>query len=384
MTSPLHDAPSSAAPSSAYDVAIVGAGIVGLAHAYTAARRGQSVVVIERDRRANGASIRNFGFITVTGQERHTMWPLAKRSRDVWVDIAPRAGIAIEHEGLWLNARLPESVAVLEAFMDTEMGEDCRLLDGAEASDRHPRICPSHTRAALWSPHEVRVESRTALPRLAAWLAQEMGVDFRTTTAVTAVAPPHIETSTGTLRAGMAIVCPGDDLVSLFPDRIAAYAPTRCRLSMLRLDDPGFRLPGGVMSDLGLVRYQGYSLLPQAEALRRRLNDSHTRHLEHGVHLIVVQGEDGSLVVGDSHHYDVTPDPFASQDTEALILDEFTAATGLRPPPVRERWTGTYASCADRPFFIDTPSDAVRLVMVTCGAGASTAFGIAEQTFAGL
>ncbi len=369
---------------STYDVAIVGAGIVGLAHAYTAAKRGLRVVVIERDRRANGASIRNFGFITVTGQERHTMWPLARRSRDVWAEIAPQAGIAIEHEGLWLNARLPESVAILEAFMDTEMGEGCRLLSGVEARDRHPGICPAHTRAVLWSPHEVRVESRAALPRLAAWLAEAMGVAFRTTSAVTAVAPPVIETSTGTIRAATAIVCPGDDLVTLFPERIAAYEPTRCRLSMLRLDDPGLRLPGGVMSDLGLVRYQGYSLLPQADALRRRLNDSHARHLAHGVHLIVVQSEDGSLVVGDSHHYDDTPDPFAGQDTEALILDEFTAATGLQPPPVRERWTGTYSSCADRPFFIDAPSADVRLVMVTCGAGASTAFGIAEQTFAGL
>jgi FAD dependent oxidoreductase TIGR03364 len=267
--------------------------------------------------------------------------------------------------------------------MDTEMGEGCRLLSGAEARDRHPEICPAHTRAVLWSPHEVRVESRTALPKLAAWLAQTLGVAFRTTSAVTAVAPPLIETSTGTIRAERAIVCPGDDLISLFPERIAAYGPTRCRLSMLRLDNPGFRLPGGVMSDLGLVRYQGYSLLPEAEALRRRLGDSHARHLAHGVHLIVVQSEDGSLVVGDSHHYDDTPDPFAGQDTEALILDEFTAATGLQPPPVRERWTGTYSSCADRAFFIDTPSEAVRLVMVTCGAGASTAFGIAEHTFAG-
>ncbi len=367
-----------------HDIAIVGAGIVGLAHAYTAAKSGKRVVVIERDRRANGASIRNFGFITVTGQERRTMWPLARRCRDVWAEIAPRAGIAIEHQGLWLNARYPESVAVLEAFMATEMGEGCRLLGAAEARAMHRDICPSYTLAALWSPHELRVESRTALPKLAAWLAGAMGVEFRTTSAVTAVAPPVIETSTGPIHAGVAIVCPGDDLVTLFPERIKAYAPTRCRLSMLRLDDPGVRLPGGLMSDLGLVRYHGYSHLPPAGALRRRLGGSHAAHLDHGVHLIVVQSADGSLVVGDSHHYDETPDPFAAGETEALILDEFRAATGLEPTPVRERWTGTYASCAERPFFIDAPSDAVRLVMVTSGAGASTAFGIAERTFAGI
>ncbi len=367
-----------------YDIAIVGAGIVGLAHAYTAAKQGRRVVVVERDRRANGASIRNFGFITVTGQDRHIMWPLARRARDVWAEIAPQAGIAVEHDGLLMNARFPESVAVLEAFMATEMGEGCRLLSGAEARDLYPRVCPPHTLAALWSPHELRVESRTAIPKLAAWLAEAMGVTFHTTTAVTAVAPPTVETSTGAIHADTVIVCPGDDLVSLFPDRIKAYAPTRCRLSMLRLDDPGFRLPGGVMSDLGLVRYHGYSHLPEAEALRTRLKDSHAAHLAHGVHLIAVQSADGSLVVGDSHHYDETPDPFAEAETEALILDEFTAATGLKPTAVRERWTGTYASSSDRPFFIDAPSDAVRLVMVTSGAGASTAFGIAEQTFAGL
>ena len=38
-----------------YDLAVVGAGIVGLAHALAGARRGLRVVVIDRDARANGA-----------------------------------------------------------------------------------------------------------------------------------------------------------------------------------------------------------------------------------------------------------------------------------------------------------------------------------------
>jgi glycine/D-amino acid oxidase-like deaminating enzyme len=49
------------------DVVVVGAGILGLAHAHEARKRGLSVVVVDKDERCVGASIRNFGFVTVSG-----------------------------------------------------------------------------------------------------------------------------------------------------------------------------------------------------------------------------------------------------------------------------------------------------------------------------
>src|SRR5579863_4238154 len=95
---------------SGFDVAVVGAGIVGLAHALAAAKAGKRVVVIDRDPRANGASIRNFGFITVTGQDRGESWALARRTRDIWAEIAPEAGIAVEQKGLIVTLRHAEAV----------------------------------------------------------------------------------------------------------------------------------------------------------------------------------------------------------------------------------------------------------------------------------
>ena len=52
------------------------------------------MAVVERDQRCVGASIRNFGFVTVTGQPAGDTWRRARTSRDIWARVAPEAGIA--------------------------------------------------------------------------------------------------------------------------------------------------------------------------------------------------------------------------------------------------------------------------------------------------
>jgi FAD dependent oxidoreductase TIGR03364 len=360
-----------------YQLAIVGAGIVGLAHALAAVRLGLSVVVIERDARPVGASIRNFGFVTVTGQRRGETWRRAKRSAEIWMEAAPRAGIEVVHNGLLVLARRPEAAAVLEAFAATEMGEGCVLLRATEAQAKGGGLRPESLSAGLWSPLERRVESRLAIPSLVAWLGKQ-GVVFQFSTAVQGIGLPIVETSRGAVHAEAVVVCPGDDLSSLFPDAIAAQGVTRCILQMLRLAPPGFRLPGAVMSDLSLVRYRGYADLPESAPLLARLQTEQPQELANGIHLIAVQSADGSLVVGDSHHYAATPEPFASDEVDELILAETKAALGAAPP-VRARWTGTYSSAA-QDMFRAAPEPGVRVVMITSGTGASTAFAIAEET----
>lgn len=253
------------------------------------------------------------------------------------------------------------------------------MLSPAEARRRAPHLAGS-VRAVLWSPHELRVESRDAIPRLAAWLETAHGVTVMRGTLVRGVALPVIHTSAGPLRANAAVIAPGDDFLSLYPERIATYALTRCKLHMLRLRPAGaVRLGAAVMSDLGLVRYLGYAELPEAELLRRRLGTERADALDNGVHLIAVQSADGSLVVGDSHHYGDTPDPFAPDFVDGLILDEFDDILDIGSYEVAERWTGVYASASDRLMLVDRPARDVRIVIVTSGTGASTAFAIAEE-----
>ena len=369
--------------SSSYDLGVVGAGICGLAHALAAARRGKRVVVIDRDAQANGASIRNFGFITVTGQQKGECWQRAMRSRDVWVEVAAAAHIPVLQRGLLTIARRRAALAVLEEFATTDMGADCRLLQAHQIAAYGDGLLTDQFAGALYSPHEVRVESREAIPQLAAYLAEQHGVTFLRETAVHSAAPPKLETSRGTIHAERVVVCPGDDFRSLHPDRIAAYGLQRCLLHMLRVKPAQVdeNMPS-IMSDLGLIRYLGYAELPAAKALRARLAEEQGEHIRQGIHLIVVRSADGSFVVGDSHHYAPTPQPFAPSFVDDLILDEYAHVFHGPRPQVIERWTGTYASADDRLILIDRPADNLRIVIITSGTGASTSFAIAEEVIA--
>lgn len=364
-----------------YDLAVVGAGIVGLAHAYAAAKRGKRVVVIDRDAQANGASVRNFGFVTVTGQGAGDCWTMARRARDIWAETVDRAGIAVVQRGMVLASRFDESEAVIDAFLRTEMAAGCERLTPEQAQAHVPSLRADAARVSLYSPHEIRVESRTAIPLLARFLEEQLGITFLRSTHVVAVEPPRVQTADGLIEAETVIVCPGDDFTGLFAERIAAYNITRCKLQMLRVRPQApVHFKTAVMSDLGLGRYLGYADLPEAEPLKKRLDENLKAERDNGIHLIVTQSADGSVVVGDSHHYATTPDPFASDAVDALILGEFDRVLDLPGRMVTERWLGTYASAPDRWRFTDKPSDSVRVVVVTAGCGASTAFGIGEET----
>jgi D-hydroxyproline dehydrogenase subunit beta len=363
-----------------YDIAIVGAGILGLAHALAASRLGLRAIVLDRDQRAVGASIRNFGFVTVTGQQNGECWRRAMRSRDIWDEIAAPAGIAVLQRGLAVIGRRPEAATVLEAFSrHPVMGEGCDLLSPAEGRARFPWLT-GEVAAVLYSPHDRRVESRDAMPRLAAYLERAHGVTIRRGVAVHAVETGRLVTSDGAVEAAKIVVCPGDDLATLFPERLARHGVHRSKLQMMRLKPLApLDLPCAVMTDLSLVRYLGYAELPEAAPLLARLRGEQPAHLQGGVHLIAVQSADGTLVVGDTHAYGDTMDPFSDTALDALVLEEFRAVFPNLAFEVTERWLGTYAAAHDRLVLIDTPMDQVRLVVVTSGTGASTSFAIGEE-----
>ncbi len=98
------------------DAAVIGAGIMGLATAYHLSRNGRRVVVFERNTRAVGASIRNFGLLWPIGQAPGRPYYRALRSREHWQQLAREAGFWQAANGSLHVAHQPDEMQVLAEF----------------------------------------------------------------------------------------------------------------------------------------------------------------------------------------------------------------------------------------------------------------------------
>lgn len=116
------------------DVAVVGAGVVGIAFVWEAARRGKSVVVFERGPRAEGANVRNFGMVWPVGQPASPLLHQALHAAGRCRELGDRAGVWVDPCGSLHLAHAADEAAVLREFEDRRSGVE--YLDPAEAGRR--------------------------------------------------------------------------------------------------------------------------------------------------------------------------------------------------------------------------------------------------------
>ncbi|WP_344756098.1 TIGR03364 family FAD-dependent oxidoreductase [Gryllotalpicola koreensis] len=364
-----------------YDVAVVGAGIVGLAHAWHAVRAGLRVVVIERDEFAVGASVRNFGHICTTAQSG-LVYEYALRAREEWLMLATDAGLPVATTGTAVIARRPEELAVLEEFVG-ERSDDNVLLTAPQLAEKLGFDAPGALGGA-WLGLDLRVDAPTAIPAFGAQLAR-LGVEFRYRANVLGVESGRLVTAAGDIAADRIIVAVGHDVDRLFPAAAAAHEVVRCRLRMIEADAPtGLVVGPGVFTGTSLLRYDGFAETKAAEVLRDALAREVPALGEHGVNLMLTQrlphsAQAGRLVLGDTHHYSLTEPPFDDEASDELLLAEFRALLGVDHLVVRRRWRGVYASSTKGPYLVAHPAPGVTAVSVTSGIGMTTALGLAAS-----
>lgn len=372
------------------DLVVVGAGIVGLAHAWHAVREGLSVAVVERDEHAAGASVRNFGHGCFTAQDG-VAFEYAMAAREEWLKLAAEAGFWLREHGTLVAARAEDELEVLREFAAIR---DVELLNNpttASFNDRHVgsfndlrvgslnnlRVGslndPSILGAALL-PLDIRVNPREAVHAIAG-LLNNRGVQFHWSTNVLTVEPGLVRTSRGEIRCRAAVVAVGHDVDRFFPDLADEHQIQRCQLRMLRVAHGGVIDPA-VLTGFSMLRYEAFARCPSTQHVRERLTNDHPELVEAGLNLMFTQLPDGSLTIGDTHHYSRTVEPYRPEHLDDLVLTETARLLGVPTVKVLERWRGIYAS-APEPFLTAAPAPQLRVVSVTSGIGMTTALGLA-------
>ena len=129
------------------DVCVVGAGIVGLAHAFEARARGLSVTVLERGAHAVGASVRNFGHVIVSAMADGAALECALATRERWIELGARAGLEVHAAGTVIAARAVDELEVL-AEVAADPARGARLITADEVG----RLAPIPTGELSWQP----------------------------------------------------------------------------------------------------------------------------------------------------------------------------------------------------------------------------------------
>ena len=363
-----------------FDLAVVGSGILGLAHAYAAVKRGLKVAVFERTGTPLGASVRNFGMGLVTGQPPGIMLDLARESRAIWLHLAARAHFSAREAGTLLFARSEAEHDVLQEFMMVRARQyDYRasLLEGDKLNTLYNGRFRHH-RSVLHGTEDLQLYSREAMPALVAYLHSQ-GVHFRFNTLVHGAGDGRLSTTAGEFRAERVVVCSGHDYLTLFADRLQPMNLKQCRLQMLRLkSEETLPLTHAVLTGLSCTHYGAFSDLPTARAVHAEIEANTPLLNKHGIHLLVSPTPYQELIVGDSHHYGTDAPPFNSEEIDELLLGlvEHTLATRVK---VIERWQGVYGSKGPGPFSALAIDAQTSVVLMHTGIGMSVGLGLGER-----
>jgi len=186
------------------DVAVVGAGLLGLASARALTRRGLTVILLEQAEIGHdGSGSKGSCRIFRLGYDDPAWVSMAMRAREPWAELENECGRRLLEPTphLTFGDQLDDVRAAMRAA-----GAAHEMLPAAEVAARFPGVAAGGP--ALLEPQSCVIRADAALQALAA-----AGPDIRTGVTVTGIADDGrrvtVRTTSGSVTAGAVVVCAG-------------------------------------------------------------------------------------------------------------------------------------------------------------------------------
>ncbi|TAE29002.1 MAG: TIGR03364 family FAD-dependent oxidoreductase [Cytophagales bacterium] len=380
-----------------YDLIIVGAGALGTFHAYHAAKRGQRVLLLEKDNRPVGSTVRNFGQVVPSGLAGR-WFDYGRRTLDIYREIQAKTDITVRQKGSIYVASDDAELTLINELFDLRQADSypCELLTKAQTLARYPNLRPDYVRGALWFPDELSVEPDRMIHRLIGYLVEQLGVTYRPNATVIDCQSAMGRTSGSRAAVTLAgddyyeatqvLICSGYEFRLLYPEIFANSGLVVSKLQMMQtIPMPQVQLPGNILTGLTIRRYEAFAECPSFALLTANTPDHLAELKQWGIHILFKQAIDGSIIIGDSHEYapanQLDDLGFDTNDyINALILNEAARIVDLPVQKIARTWAGFYAQTSDE-IFDHRVDDHIRIVTGIGGKGMSSAAGYTEASF---
>ncbi|MBA4197372.1 MAG: TIGR03364 family FAD-dependent oxidoreductase [Chitinophaga sp.] len=363
---------------------VIGAGIVGLATARALAVKGYKVTVIERNTKAVGASIRNFGMVWPVGQPTGKLYERAMRSRAIWKAIADASDIWYDECGSMHLAYHEDEWTVLNELQDAfkNAGRSSTLVTPEAIQSKYQYINNNNLIGGLYSPAEMIVNPRKAIPAVALFLAEKYRVEFVWEVAISSIQGNKVFYGDKYSVADIIFVCSGADFETLYPDYFKQLPITKCKLQMMKysLQNNSDRIGTAVCGGLSLIHYNSFKEAKSLYLLKQRFENELQEYVSNGIHVMVSQNDDGDLIVGDTHEYGHTFDPFDKHHLNKLIEAYLSEICVINSWQQTETWHGIYPKMTDgsTEIFLKVAEN-IFILNGIGGAGMTLSFGLAEE-----
>ena len=365
------------------EILIVGSGIVGLAHALACAKRGKKVLVIEKSLFPIGASIRNFGLIWPIGQPIGNRFERAMKSRSIWLDIIDKTGIYADKSGSLHVVHSADESEIIEEYVQTlrEARLDAMFLTPEKTKIVSPKVNGNALLGSMWSPYEITVNPREAITSIAEYLKNTLHVQFEYGVQGMYVNDHSLICSDRIIQFEQAYICSGENFELYTPDKDLL----RVKLQMMRTAPQPYqwKLGPAICGGLTLLHYDSFKHISSLQQLKIRIEKEKPLYIKYGIHVLISQHGNGELILGDSHEYGNTLDPFISEEINTLIIKEINRIYLIPELTIDQKWIGIYAKYPGFSEYVKKIHDDITIVNGLGGAGMTLSFGLAEEVVSG-
>lgn len=366
---------------SAFDLIVVGGGILGTCAAWHALEAGYKVALFERNKQPRQATVRNFGQIVPSGLSQSWL-PHGRKSLEFYQALHEKGNFPLRQEGTYYFASdEDEQILAEELFhINQELGYSCKLLSKQEVLTRQPSVKSDYIKSAIYFPKEFSVDPRLMVGKLLDFLSTEKQLEYLPYQLVIGVDRKgsnelEVCTSSGKkLRGKKVLICSGAEVQTLFPDAFPSEELKTVLLHMLiSKQQPRTKIRGNILSGWSIRRYESFRACPSYQVIKER--EQMPKDLkDHGIHILFKQTDNGEVIIGDSHHY---ADGHGQDDlgfdfnkcTEELMLTEAQKIVNLDTWDLSKVWTGIYAQCNNGDVFTKTIDKDIHILTAIGGKG---------------